>query len=563
MLDTNAFESQEPQFGALDFEHFDPDRECPFEDAGCAGVLVDDPWFADVDAALDEWACVDAGVLERLAGLCPDASVVARLAGVDRAVMSPEDAVTFTVVAERAMSWLASLQDDAILAAGSGHTQVQELLVLDPRPDRYGERHVRIEDVIREEIAAATRWSLNRAHDRLVQARLLAAGLPQTRQAQAQGRITPAHVQVLVQQARRLPCAAEVLAGDATDSERTQFLEACEEFEQRVLRPAEHGTVGQARTAARRAVLAIDGEGEARRRRQVRAIRDAFVWAEDDGLAVFGVRMATEQAHACLAAVDALAHDDRLPSACDASIGERRAEAAAALLLTGHHPADLEVGAGIAGGDPRQPQGRQGVPQPRLRAHLDITIDLPTLLALRDALADGVAEIAGAGAMPVDVVRELLADPDVALTMRRLVTDPETGHLLDYGRRSYQVPDRLREYLTTRDATCRFPGCPRKASRCQMDHAQAWDDGGQTSPANLGALCARHHQLKTHAGWSITSSHPDGSCTWTSPHGRQYVHEPKPVSPRVKRESETSERIHANHGTTPREPLDPDDPPPF
>ena len=278
----------------------------------------------------------------------------------------------------------------------------------------------RIEDVIREEIAAATRWSVNHAHDRLVQARLLAAGLPQREQALAQGRITPAHVQVLVQQARRLPCAAEVLAGDATDSERTEFLEACAEFEQRVLPAAERGTVAQARTAARRAVLAIDGEGEARRRRQVRAIRDAFVWAEDDGLAVFGVRMATEHAHACLAAVDALAHDDRFVSDCDASIGERRAEAAAALLLTGHHPADLEVGAGIAGGDPRQPQGRRGVPQPRLRAHLDITIDLPTLLALRDALADGagggtgdqhvaesnrrtdggVAEIAGAGPCP-------------------------------------------------------------------------------------------------------------------------------------------------------------------
>ena len=51
-------------------------------------------------------------------------------------------------------------------------------------------------------------------------------------------------------------------------------------------------------------------------------------------------------------------------------------------------------------------------------------------------------------------------------------------------------------------------------------------DGGSTSPDNLGALCVRHHQLKTHAGWQITHSRPDGSCEWTSPHGRVYEHAP-------------------------------------
>jgi hypothetical protein len=165
--------------------------------------------------------------------------------------------------------------------------------------------------------------------------------------------------------------------------------------------------------------------------------------------------------------------------------------------------------------------------------------------------------------MPAELVRGLLADPDVAVTMRRLVTDPTTGHLLDYGRRVYEVPDRLREFLTARDQACRFPGCPRQASRCQIDHAQAWDDDGATNPANLGALCVRHHQLKTHAGWSITNSHPDGSCTWTSPQGREYTHEPKPISARAQREAEATEQWMAKHGITPRPPLEPGDPPPF
>jgi hypothetical protein len=32
-------------------------------------------------------------------------------------------------------------------------------------------------------------------------------------------------------------------------------------------------------------------------------------------------------------------------------------------------------------------------------------------------------------------------------------------------------------------------------------------------------------------GWRITTSEPDGSCTWTSPHGRTYQHEPTTMQP--------------------------------
>ena len=35
--------------------------------------------------------------------------------------------------------------------------------------------------------------------------------------------------------------------------------------------------------------------------------------------------------------------------------------------------------------------------------------------------------------------------------MRRLVTDPLTGHLLDRGRATYAVPDALRAFIVTRD----------------------------------------------------------------------------------------------------------------
>ncbi|MEI6362054.1 MAG: HNH endonuclease signature motif containing protein, partial [Actinomycetes bacterium] len=136
-------------------------------------------------------------------------------------------------------------------------------------------------------------------------------------------------------------------------------------------------------------------------------------------------------------------------------------------------------------------------------------------------------------AVPVhpDAVRDLIADPRVAVTLRRLVTDPVTGHLLDAGRRAYQAPAALRAFIAARDGTCRFPGCARRADTCQVDHAVAWDDGGRTDLANLGALCTRHHQLKTHAGWDVLASRPDGSCSWRSPGGRPYEHAARPVLP--------------------------------
>jgi hypothetical protein len=110
--------------------------------------------------------------------------------------------------------------------------------------------------------------------------------------------------------------------------------------------------------------------------------------------------------------------------------------------------------------------------------------------------------------------------------MRRLIREPQTGHLLDRGRTAYSVPDELRAFLVARDGECRFPGCHRRAGLGQVDHAEPWRLGGETSRANLGVLCVRHHQLKTHAGWRIVHSGDDGSCRWRSPAGVEYEHPP-------------------------------------
>jgi hypothetical protein len=151
---------------------------------------------------------------------------------------------------------------------------------------------------------------------------------------------------------------------------------------------------------------------------------------------------------------------------------------------------------------------------------VNLTIDLPTLLGL----AEHPGQIAGYGAIPASVARELAADAK----WRRFITDPITGNLIDYGRQSYEPPQDLKDFLIARDQTCRFPGCRQSARRSDIDHAQAWDDGGKTSAENLGVLCRRHHQMKTHGGWKLTSN-SDGSCEWTSPLGRKYFVPARPV----------------------------------
>ena len=143
---------------------------------------------------------------------------------------------------------------------------------------------------------------------------------------------------------------------------------------------------------------------------------------------------------------------------------------------------------------------------------VNLTIDLPTLLGL----AHNPGQLSGYGAIPAAVARELAADGK----WRKFITDPTTGNLLDFGRESYIPPQALRDFLLARDKTCRFPGCRRSGIKGEIDHAIPWEEGGETSPTNLGLLCKRHHQLKTHGGWKL-ESFQDGSCEWTSPLGKK------------------------------------------
>ena len=369
-----------------------------------------------------------------------------------------------------------------------------------------GDRAVRIDDGIREQIAVHMRWSFAATQNRIDHARLLMGPLGETSAALAQGRITVEHATTIARAADRLSLAWSTQAGDLA-----AFEAHCAELQQSVLPVAYKQTVSRAVKAAERALERIDAQGQKAKRRNQAKFEEVSVIDEGNGRAVLLARMGILEAQACMSAVRARAEAAEFTELRDVDgqplpAGQRRIRALIASLIargpSAHGPSDSHV-----------------------EAHVDIVIDLPTLLGLQDSMAlSSVGNRAPVLVSGIDV-REFL-DSIGGIKLRRLVCDPLTGHLVDLGRKRYVPSARLREFITSRDVTCRFPGCERSARNGQIDHAREWNRGGTTGRSNLGALCIRHHQLKTHGGWQITQSHIDGSCTWRSPSGREYPHAP-------------------------------------
>jgi hypothetical protein len=133
---------------------------------------------------------------------------------------------------------------------------------------------------------------------------------------------------------------------------------------------------------------------------------------------------------------------------------------------------------------------------------------------------------AGAG-LPVILQRTLRAAARAAEKARlRSVVDAEAGGCA-HGQASpsYQPPPRLREFVTARDVTCRFPTCRQPVWRCDLDHSVPFDKGGKTCSCNLGGLCRFHHQIKQLLGWQLIQPVP-GTFAWVTPSGRTYYIEP-------------------------------------
>jgi hypothetical protein len=247
--------------------------------------------------------------------------------------------------------------------------------------------------------------------------------------------------------------------------------------------------VAELKRAVRRAVLAADPADAETRHQRARAERWVRLIPAEDGMADLYAHLPAADATRIMTAIEQIAA--RRDPGDTRGVDARRADALTH-LTTGSADG---AGGGRAGDGPR----------------ILVTVAATTLAGIDDQ----PGELAGYGPVTADTARRLAERG----TWRRLLTDP-TGRLLDYGTTTYRAPADLTRHLHARDRVCGFPGCNIPAHRCDLDHTTPYPKG-PTNPANMGALCRRHHRAKHHAGWTLTRT-PDGTPTWTSPAGKTY-----------------------------------------
>jgi hypothetical protein len=157
---------------------------------------------------------------------------------------------------------------------------------------------------------------------------------------------------------------------------------------------------------------------------------------------------------------------------------------------------------------------------PSRRTEIQIVIDWRSLLGLQD----NPAELLGYGSITAADVRAMLLQPGTVL--RRLVTDPLTGTLVDCGTTRYRPDAQLSRFTNARDVTCRYPGCTRNAMYCENEHCIVYPNG-PTAAGNVCRLCRRHHRRKTRGTFTYTRPDPTtGETLWTTPLGFTYHQEP-------------------------------------
>ena len=429
-----------------------------------------------------------------------------------------------------------------------------------------GKRELTFTDEVVDELAPL----LHRTHGSVAAdlrvARLLHGPLAGVRESLSAGRITAAHARALCRQAARMQhddSSADLSIGDVADDfasaadpsdDDTAFARLCAEFERRILPIAESSTPGRTESQAERLVAVLDAAAQRRRREQARARMGVWAQSEGDGLMSITAVLSSIDAAAVMGAVDAQTESARRLACADTAsriplsppaepgltIGQQRAEALLTLLGIRHAAGNM---AGTADDTTRSAEGPAGFgnatvgalpSQPMPGVEIQVVVDARTLLALEPDAADAPAWVQvgshAPGAVDRDTLLALLADPAVPTTLRRLISDPITGALIDRGAQRYTPNADLIAWLSARDGGCRFPGCTARAYRCDVDHATEFDDGGATILANTGLLCRRHHNRKTHGGWRIEESAADGSCTFIAPDGTRHRHRPAPLA---------------------------------
>jgi hypothetical protein len=314
-----------------------------------------------------------------------------------------------------------------------------------------------------EVIMCTLRISARAAQKKLTLAATLTNDLPRTLAMLERGDIGARHAEQIAE-------ASWSVLPDVTDA-----------FETSVLAHAPQQSSAELAKAIQRAAIAVDPAIAERRRRTAHADRAVTRQALDDGLAELRLIHTADAIQAVYQRIDAATR--LLPTEDPRTRDQQRADLTIDAIL-----------AGIPADSLPHLQGR--------RPSIQVVVTATTLLGYDDQPAD----LAGYGAITAQHARELAADPTG--TWRGLLTDPNTGHLLDAGTATYRPSQRLVDFLTARDDECVFRTCHQPAQRCEIEHCLPFDSGGPTAPHNNAITCKRHNTCKNPTPRSATPPTP-------------------------------------------------------
>ena len=432
----------------------------------------------------------------------PGYKVLGELIDINPRMLSASAKVDYLAALDRQESWFWALKQEALVA------------IAGEEPNEDGGVFNCVDDEEREDVATALRLSPTTAQNRIDVARVLVGHLPNTISALASGEISAAHATVIAKET-------------ATAIRNGLSEEGVFRVEQAALAHAEFHTPGQVANKVKTTIAKFSPEDFEDIVEKARDTRRVSCYPEADGMATVVAILPAEDAQTIMKSIEAFIvkrNQEEEACSCDVKSGistgcvfHAREDAAEWALLS----ADMKRADALTFmASQFLGSMEQDVRPHRRPISISVAVDLPTLMGL----AENPGQLAGYGAIPASVARKLAAEG----SWQRFISDPTTGNLLDFGREKYIPPQDLVDFLLARDRTCRFPGCRRSGQLADIDHAQSWESGGETNPANLGLLCRRHHRMKTHGGWSLESN-ADGSCSWESPHGKHYFVPARPI----------------------------------
>ncbi len=317
----------------------------------------------------------------------------------------------------------------------------------------------------------------------------------------------------------RLPKVAALLAEGQTDWRTVRLIISRTDLVSDAVLMAKLDDALAARIATwqswskQRIVNAVDAavrlaDPDAARERRTVADQERFIGitAKDNGMA---------EVYGTVAAAAATAFDRRLSqlakqvcSADPRTFDQRRADALAA-LTEGRQLA-------CACRQPECPR-RSDVAVEQSPSATQVVISVVASEQTLTGRSDLPAYLEGYGVIDAEQVRALAEAASVRLA------DPQINAAAAL---RYQPSAALERAIRCRDLTCRFPGCSRPATHCDLDHTVPFNHensaaGGLTVVGNLKCLCRQHHRLKTFGGWQDKQL-ADGTIIWTSPSGQTY-----------------------------------------